>query len=199
MLDTSSPMTPPRGAGRPRDRRAHQAILQATSELALERGFAGLTIEGIARRAGVAKTTIYRWWKTKAQLVLEACFQVDEQPEAEPLDDLHAELRALIGGELTAQSAPLAAQVLPGLIAELKYDDALRKGVREHLRTGHAQARAALTRALERAEISDVEDAELLSDAVAGMLFWRNFVTGEGCEPEFVDRMVAFFSRALKK
>jgi AcrR family transcriptional regulator len=196
MLNTQ---TPSRGAGRPRDRRAHQAILRATSELALERGFTGLTIEGVARRAGVAKTTIYRWWKTKAQLVLEACFQVDAPPRSTPEDDLSSELHALVGRTLRAQTTPLAAQVLPGLVAELNGDAKLRESVREHLRTGHEHAREALAQAAERGELASAEDSDLLGDALAGMLFWRNFVTGEGCDAELVERMVAFLGRALRE
>ncbi len=66
----SSPDTRP--PGRPRSERAHQAILDAANEILEERGFVDLTIDEIAQRAGVSKTTIYRRWPTKGTLVFEA-------------------------------------------------------------------------------------------------------------------------------
>jgi AcrR family transcriptional regulator len=61
-----------RKAGRPRSVEAQQAILDATFELLAEQGFDGMSIEEVATRAGVGKTTIYRWWSSKEALALEA-------------------------------------------------------------------------------------------------------------------------------
>src|ERR1700721_1177340 len=62
-----------RAPGRPRSETSRQAILSAALSLASEDGYAHATIDGIAARAGVGKQTIYRWWPTKADVVLEAC------------------------------------------------------------------------------------------------------------------------------
>src|SRR5713101_5729091 len=62
------------GAGRPRDQEARNAILRASLSLVKEFGYRSLTIEKIARRAGTGKTTIYRWWPSKAAVVGEAFF-----------------------------------------------------------------------------------------------------------------------------
>src|SRR5215813_10239635 len=83
--------------GRPRDDAARRAILQATADLLEEVGFDKVSIEGIAGRAGVAKTTIYRWWHNKGVLALEA-FLTAVSPKiafletAAPLDDLRAQV-----------------------------------------------------------------------------------------------------------
>src|SRR5271156_5549024 len=61
-----------RQGGRPRSPEAQQAILEATEGLLRERGYAGLSIDEVARRAGVSKRTIYRWWPSKGALVAEA-------------------------------------------------------------------------------------------------------------------------------
>ena len=65
-------MPEPRTRGRPRSEASWQAILAAAMELVAETGYAELTIEGIAARAGVGKQTIYRWWPSKADILLEA-------------------------------------------------------------------------------------------------------------------------------
>ena len=70
--------------GRRRSERSHEAILAATQRLLLERGYRELTIEGIAARAGVGKQTIYRWWPSKAALVLEAYLAGQEAVEQPP-------------------------------------------------------------------------------------------------------------------
>ena len=65
-----------------RNERSHRAILQATQDLCREHGYAGITIEGIAARAGVGKQTIYRWWPSKHAVVLDA-FQHSISPRTD--------------------------------------------------------------------------------------------------------------------
>ncbi len=79
-----------RTAGRPRDEKSHQAIIKATLELVAEKGMFGASIEAIARRAGVGKTTIYRRWASKEDLVLEV------------LRELHVEIPFVDTGDLRA-------------------------------------------------------------------------------------------------
>src|ERR1700722_14755802 len=88
-----------RSPGRPRSEQSRQAILVATLELVTEVGYAGLTIEGIAARAGVGKQTIYRWWGTKADVLLEAGavkadVQIPTDDRGSYAADLHAFLEA---------------------------------------------------------------------------------------------------------
>src|SRR5262245_29686489 len=83
---TAGPAEPARGArrpGRPRSEEADRAILDAAVEELVERGLAGVSMESIAARAGVAKTTLYRRWKDKVALCLEAVGRT-KAPLAEP-------------------------------------------------------------------------------------------------------------------
>ncbi|HVZ18932.1 MAG TPA: TetR/AcrR family transcriptional regulator, partial [Terriglobales bacterium] len=87
-MDVSTVSRPP---GRPRSDEARKAILVSTLDLLEEVGFSSLCIEGIAARAGVSKATVYRWWKNKAELVVEAFLSM-VGPELrfntdEPLED----------------------------------------------------------------------------------------------------------------
>jgi len=72
MSDGAETQTARRPPGRPRSERSHQAIVVATLELLAEQGFQQLTMEQVARRAGVGKATIYRRWAAKADLVKDA-------------------------------------------------------------------------------------------------------------------------------
>src|SRR6266496_6782642 len=76
MTTKSGPEQGIRKPGRPRSAQAHKAILDATLELLAEGGFQGLSIEAVAARAGVGKTTIYRRWPSKNELVMDAIREV---------------------------------------------------------------------------------------------------------------------------
>src|SRR5262245_39369646 len=82
-----------------RDESARIAVLHAADDLLVERGFGGVTIEGIAARAGVAKQTIYRWWPSKVDILLDTLIEDAEGrlkvPEAGTVEDVRRYLRAL--------------------------------------------------------------------------------------------------------
>jgi AcrR family transcriptional regulator len=65
-----------RPPGRPRSERAHRAILQAANELLESEGFAAVTVEAIAERAGVSKATVYRWWPNRAAVVMDGFLSI---------------------------------------------------------------------------------------------------------------------------
>lgn len=71
-------MTESRVIGRPRSESSREAILEAAFRLLVERGYAGFGIEPVAAAAGTGKTTIYRWWKSKAELAVDAFFHATE-------------------------------------------------------------------------------------------------------------------------
>lgn len=86
--------------GRPRSDQARQAVLHAVDDLLQEVGYAAMTMKGIAERAGVGRQTVYRWWSTKAEVLLEASAldaveDLRVPDHGEPADLLTAYLRAL--------------------------------------------------------------------------------------------------------
>lgn len=87
-----------RSAGRPRSMQLHQAILMATRELVAERGIQGASIEAIAARAGVGKTTIYRRWPSKEAVILEALSELYSQIKIIDTGDLRQDLITLLNG-----------------------------------------------------------------------------------------------------
>jgi AcrR family transcriptional regulator len=87
--------------GRPRSEEARAAVLYAVDDLLVEVGYGAVTLKGIAERAGVSRQTVYRWWSTKAEILLEASatdarHELDVPPHDDPADDLAAYLAALI-------------------------------------------------------------------------------------------------------
>ncbi|MFI5934229.1 TetR/AcrR family transcriptional regulator [Actinoplanes sp. NPDC051494] len=121
----------PPQAGRPRSEQARRAVLHAVDDLLVEIGYSAMTIKGIAERAGVGRQTVYRWWSTKAEILLEACV-VDAAAElhtavrSDPRAELVAYLRAL-NTFLTASPAGLGYRAL---IGEAQHDPAVRDLVR---------------------------------------------------------------------
>ena len=102
-------------AGRPRSEEAHRAILEATLSLLVDVGYSGLTVEGVAQRAGVGKATIYRRWPSKLPLVIEAFRQLPGLEEADT-GDLATALEQMLKSYLrTSHSTPLGAVVPRGV------------------------------------------------------------------------------------
>ncbi|MEV0198466.1 TetR/AcrR family transcriptional regulator [Nonomuraea sp. NPDC050691] len=165
-------MTDPRGPGRPRSEAARQAILTAAMLDLEEHGYAALTMQGIAARAGVGKQTVYRWWSSKADVVLEALIDRAESivtvPDEGTLDgDLSAFLDA------TFREHGLR-RVLTGLMAQALLDPEFAKAFRDRfLFSRRAALRQILDRAAARGEIPADVDRELLIDVVYGVLWYR--------------------------
>ncbi|MDI6103333.1 TetR/AcrR family transcriptional regulator [Actinoplanes sp. NEAU-A12] len=117
-----------------RSERSRRAILAATQELLTESGYAGLTIESIAARAGVGKQTIYRWWRGKGAVVLEAI--AEHLPEATALPDtgdLRADLRGVVRATVAEFADTGASAVTRTLTVEILVDDELAGEVRDRL------------------------------------------------------------------
>jgi AcrR family transcriptional regulator len=116
-----------RRAGRPRSERARRAVLEAVDDLLVEQGYAAMTMKGIAERAGVGRQTVYRWWSTKAEILLEACVADSDQlftpAHPEPAEDLLAYLTA-VTRFLTRDDAGRAYLALLG---EAQHDTAVRE------------------------------------------------------------------------
>jgi AcrR family transcriptional regulator len=177
--------------GRRRSQRSHDAIVAATQELLLERGYAELTIEGIAARAGVGKQTIYRWWPSRAALVLEAYLAGEEAvpPPAEG-PSVREDVRALLGWLIAVLGEPTGGPVVAGLVSDLQHDADLALGFRRHVVPARREAMlAALQRGRARGEIREDADLELAVDALHGAVFYRLLLSGEPLDDAFVDRL----------
>jgi AcrR family transcriptional regulator len=177
--------------GRRRSERSHDAIIRATQELLVERGYRQLTIEGVAARAGVGKQTIYRWWPSRAALVLEAYLAGSEAVSPPPESETTREnVRALLLWLSDVLAQPIGGRVVAGLVADLPHDPDLAKGFRRDVVPVRRRAMlAALERGRERGEIRPDADVEVAVDALHGAVFYRLLLSGEPLDEEFAARV----------
>jgi AcrR family transcriptional regulator len=176
--------------GRPRSADADESILAATLELVGEVGINGMSMDLLAERAGVSKTTIYRRWTSKEQLVLAALrgamAPLDDVDTGTLRDDLRAYLTEL--GERTRRGR--LGDVLPHLIEVACHDEALRNQLDDYVQYRRTPMLAILRRGFEREELPADIDLEVLVDALIGPFAYRRLLTGGALDIDFVDRLL---------
>ncbi len=182
---------------------ARQAILEAARELVLSVGYARLTIEGIAAKAGVGKQTIYRWWPSKGAVVFEAFLATGgdaggstELPDTGNIErDLKTVLRATVE-ELLDPSFDAAFR---GMAAEIQSDTELARQLVEVLLGPQMKA---TVRRLERAQrakqIRRGVDLDVATELLFGPIFHRWLLRTRPLDRAFADTVVAMTLRALR-
>ena len=178
-----------RGPGRPRDPRVDAAVAAATLELLAEEGFAGLTVEHIATRAGVGKAGVYRRWPDKEAVVLAALSLGGERPAAPDTGSLRGDLTAYLTALVRFRAARLDA--VAALAGEALVSERIGDAFRERIAAPViATVRNILERAVERGELPPSTDVELLATVPAAMLFTRRLLGGHQPDEAFVSRLV---------
>jgi AcrR family transcriptional regulator len=180
-----------RTPGRPRSTTADEAILDAAVEIFGERGFEGLSVEDVAARAGVSKATIYRRYPSKVDLVVAAasCLAADEIafPDTGNLGD---DLRGLAHSLIKAFNDSAVGRVMPVMVFERRRYPALDEGYQRFLSDRKARTRQLLRRAVDRGELPDDTNVEVMSSMLVGPIFHRFLVTREPIDDSFVDALV---------
>ena len=191
MTESTIPASTKRG--RPRSEEVEQAILQAAASLLKERGFASMSIEEVAAHAGVGKASIYRRWPSKGALALDA-FLGDFLQLQPPVDtgSLEGDMNASLMQWVRSVSGTPSGRTLVGLIAEAQLDPELatawRKGIIIPSRNRH---RPMVERAIERGEIPDGSDIDVIMDMLYGPAYHRLLHWHLPLSEEFVRRVVA--------
>ncbi len=161
--------------GRRRSEVSHQAILKAAAELLDEEGYVGMSIEAIARRAGVGKQTIYRWWPSKAAVVLESYYnQVDQALSLPNTGSVAQDLTQVVRQLLQRLTSSAAAKAMAGILAEAQADPNLAQAFRDKLiASRRAIIQAILRQGIARGELRDDLDIELTTDLIYGPVWYR--------------------------
>ncbi len=180
------------GGARPARSRSETAILAATRELLAEASVQRLTVEGVAARAGVAKTTIYRRWRSKDELALAVLIDMVEQVVAVPdLGDTRAELVAFVDGAVKILGSTPMGRVMQGIVSDLAADPGLAKSFRERVVAVRIAEVDRLThRGIERGDIRADADHELLHELLFGPVYYRLLLSGAPLTSGLAERVV---------
>ncbi len=188
-----------RPPGRPRSAAADRAILRAAVDLLADEGYGGVTMEGVAARAGVGKATVYRRWPCKSALVVDAIDTCREHASQPPdTGSVRADLLAFVRGFMHHLRTSDAGRVMPALVAELARSPELASAFREgFVAPRRAKVLEAVRRGVERGEVRPGVDAELVADGVVALLMHRFLITGMPIDDDLPERVVDLLCRGI--
>lgn len=186
-------------AGRPRSEHARRAILDATRKLLTRTSLAELSIEAIAKKAGVGKTTIYRWWPNKATVAMEAFL---EQPGIQNIVPTTATASEAVTRQLDSMIRQLRGQngrIIAGIIAESQADATVldllyEKFLKERVETLYAL----IERGQQSGEFNVNMDSDIAIDMLLGPLFLRVLSGEHGIDNNFAEKYPTQALFALK-
>lgn len=174
----------------PRVARSRTAVIAATLDLLGERGITATTIEAVAERSGVAKTTIYRQWDSQPELVLDAIGSTVLTPTDPDTGTLRGDLLDLLGGLADTLTTSPAAGLMPALIDAAERDPAFAALHHHEAAQRHQVVHTAIARGIDRGELTpDADPAEVL-DMLAGPVFYRRLVSTGAVDRAFAQRIV---------
>ena len=184
-MNTSIP-----GRGRPRDPALDERILEELLDLLGTHGYARLTLDELAGRSGVAKTTILRRWPSKAAVAAAAverlALQSVDVPDSGILrDDIHALLQSAVDTFARGRG-----QFMPRLVREAGHHPEIADLLKTVLHTRRQAYRKVLALAIARGELSPSVDQELLIDLLIGPMWLRLLLTHDPITAEFVEANV---------
>lgn len=183
---TSLPTTA--GGGRPRRTEVTEQVLDAARDLIREQGYAGTSVDQIAADAGVAKTTIYRRWNAKSDLVVDALVDAIG-PLPVPEGEWNAGLTRAVSWLAERIQAPSILRLLQGLMSEAAHDPELREKLWVRIRIPYEDILVAQW-GVKRA------DADLAFDVVVGSILHHASMNGS-VSPEMVDAVATLASELL--
>jgi AcrR family transcriptional regulator len=161
--------------GRPRSDRSHRAILQATLELLAEVGFDAMSIEAISTRAGVGKTTIYRRYTSKEELVADAIESIREEIVLPDTGNLHTDIDELIQNAAQLVLTPLGRQTVATIVSSAASNPQFAHIYQtKYLEPRRQDFAIVLARAKARKEISPELDADLFFDLMSGIMLYAS-------------------------
>lgn len=179
-------------AGRRREPDTDQKILDATREMLAEGGVAVLAVEGVAARAGVAKTTIYRRYRSRDDLALAVLIDMVRGVAAVPdLHDTKAELTHFVRATINVLRKTLMGRVMQGLVSELAADPQLAAAFRTRvvaLRV--SEVNRIIDRGLQRGEVRTDVNVDLVHDMLFGPVYYRLLLSGAPLRSNLAEAIV---------
>ncbi len=177
-----------------------EALTRAMFEEWARTGYAALSLETVARLAGVGKAALYRRWPSKLAMAadrLEA-LGVELSPDRDT-GSLRGDIAVVVSDLRRILRHPLIRRILPDLHAEMPRNPELAARIRGRLQVERRKRGTLLVaRAVARGELPAEVDAELASDALGGMIYWRMIITGGVADRRYLDQLTAFIVDGLR-
>jgi AcrR family transcriptional regulator len=178
--------------GRPRDPAINEAILTATRNLLVEVGYANLSMEAVAARAGVTKPTLYLRYPTLAVLVFEATFGKTKVRAIPDTGSIRADLQEAYNWAVEEFNAPEARAAIPALLAEVSANPQLAQLIRDVvIGPEYERVHSQLELARQRGEIRADADLDLIIDAFIGTALARVTLLGRPLDRAYSARLVS--------
>src|ERR1022692_3368549 len=179
-----------RPPGRPRSEEARLSILHSTLKLLAQKGFSELTIEAVAAHASVGKATVYRWWPDKAALIADAFASSTTRK-------LHFPDTGSIRTDMSQQMGQLVkilrsrrGRIVSAMLGAGQSDRNLISAFRERfMKPRRQEAYATLRRGIQRGELRDGVDLDVLLDSLYGPIYMRFLIRHDKLTPDFVDSL----------
>ncbi|MEV4383152.1 TetR/AcrR family transcriptional regulator [Streptosporangium sp. NPDC049644] len=187
-----------------RNERSRQAILTAARDLVPKVGYAKLTIEAIAARAGVGKQTIYRWWPSKGAVIFDAFLALSEAGPEQGIalpdtGDLEADLKMVMRATAAEFADPAFEAPIRALNIEMINDPGLAAQYREKLADPVNEAKKARLRSAQRAgQLAADADLDLALELLYAPLYQRWLLRSGPLTPEYADTLVEVFLKAMR-
>jgi AcrR family transcriptional regulator len=161
----------------PRVLRSRAAVLDAARELLIEFGIQGVTIEGVASRSGVAKTTIYRQWTDRNQLLLDACTTDVVDIVVPNTDDLRADILTAVTDLASLLDGADGTAMMPALIEAAERDEEFRDIIGPFVDARRQPVMNRLRSAVRRGQLPKGTDVDMVCASLVGPLFYRRLLT----------------------
>lgn len=173
-----------------RVRRSRRTVLAATAELLFERGLSGATVDEISRRSGVARTTIYRHWPTRADLLRDACLTIGTPQNVPDTGNFETDVTALMTDLAQLLRTARWTSVLPSIIDAAERDPDVAD-MYSQLQLGYsAPFETVILRGVARSELPEDTDTALLIAALTGPLFYRRWFSRDPLTDAFAKQIV---------
>lgn len=197
-MDASAPKRP--GRGRPRSEKARAAVLEAATELLAEGGMDALTMEAIASRAQVSKATLYKWWPSRAHVLLESFFSRTLHTIAVPE---HTSLTEVLTEQIASLArvfrSPDSGPLMADLVAAAQADPQIRNALdtqwlqpRREIGTGLLRA------AIERGELDPRTDVAAAVDQLFAPVYHRLLMGHEPLHDDLAATLVRQLLEGLR-
>ncbi|MEV4145626.1 TetR/AcrR family transcriptional regulator [Amycolatopsis sp. NPDC049691] len=187
-----------------RSERSRRAILAATRELIVEAGYAKVSIDAIAARAGVGKQTIYRWWPNKGAVVFDSVLELSADPSGAvaalpDTGDLEADLRLVMRATVAEFAEPAFEAPIRALNTEIAHDPDLAALYRERLAAPVDEAKKDRLRSAQRAgQLAADADLDLVLEVLYAPLYQRWLLRTGPLTESYADALVAAAVKAFR-